>query len=124
MPAFAIGYYHLRLEHATAKGDNSALWKDRCCYVMLARLYLVVAAISAVFWVYSGMKLHHMQNQREEITSFQKAVHFWVIFYVGMMYLPAWLLSFNFLCFVRHNQPANNPVEAEPLDQKDQNLLA
>ena len=95
----------MRLEHASAQ-DNAELWKDKRRYVMMARLYLVVAAVSGVFWVYSGLKLHHMQNQREEITSFQKAVHFWVIFYVGMMYFPAWLLSLNFLCYEKHNEPS------------------
>ena len=108
IPALAIGYFQMRLENAVAK-DNAELWKSKRCYVWMARLYLVVALVSAVFWVYSGTKIHHMQNEREEITSFQKAVHFWVIFYVGMMYFPAWLLSLNFLCYVHHNMPAPEP---------------
>ena len=122
IPALAIGYFQMRLENAVAK-DNAELWKSKRCYVWMARLYLVVALVSAVFWVYSGTKIHHMQNEREEITSFQKAVHFWVIFYVGMMYFPAWLLSLNFLCYVHHNKPAPEPSSQVSLDEKQQNLM-
>ena len=105
IPPLGISLYQLRISFAISNGkDTSKLQKGEKFYVIVAWFYMLLAGIGAGLWIYSMIPLKRMQNSREEIDSFQKAVHFWVIYYLVMLYIPSWMISFNFICFVKQNK--------------------
>ena len=96
MPAVALGVHHLRL----LQSDQTVV-KSKCIYNTIAWFYMVILILSTAFWVYAAMPISHMQNERQVIASFTKAAHFWVIYYSVMMYLPCWILSINYLRYMK-----------------------
>ena len=119
IPAFCLGFFHVRLGNATeGSTDKKELMKSHCTYAMIARLYLVTFVLTTVFWIYVCFPVHHMQLSREHIDSFKKAAHFWVLYYAVMMYVPAWILSANFLHHIRQGRQ-DKSCEASEVEQEE-----
>ena len=92
------------------------------CLRWVARIFILILTLASIFWLYACIPLQHMQNGREHITSFQKAAHWWIYYYLTTMYIPAWILSFSFLSFAK-KVTANKPTAKAEASSEQENVL-
>ena len=93
LPALLLGSFAIRLSFAGSKDEKAKLLEGRCIYDICAIIYVVVAALMAVAFVYTKVHVQHQNPGYQYIHSKWSSMN-WNIYYFGVLqYGPSIVLT-------------------------------